>query len=223
VLAHGVRSDRSQMVERAAFLRDAGYGVLLFDSQAHGESPGQRVTFGYSESDDARAAVAEARRREAGERIGYLGVSQGGAAALLGRDPLPVDALILEAVYPSLREAIRNRLAIRIGPFAEIATPLLFAQIPLRLDIDVESNTPIAGIRRVRAPLLLIAGADDRHTLLSESRRLFDAAPAEKEIWVLPGVQHVDFHAREPAEYERRVLAFLARTLSDMPMPSARE
>jgi fermentation-respiration switch protein FrsA (DUF1100 family) len=213
VLAHAVRSDRSQMTRRATFLHDAGYGVLLFDAQAHGESTGERITFGYRESHDARAAIAEARSRLRGERVAYLGVSQGGAAALLGRDPLNVDALILEAVYPTLREAIRNRLAIRIGPLAAIATPLLVAQIPLRLGVDVESNTPIAGISRVSAPLLVIAGADDRHTLLAESRRLFDAAPGEKEIWVLPGARHVDFHAREPAEYERRVLAFLARIL----------
>jgi hypothetical protein len=45
---------------------------------------------------------------------------------------------------------------------------------------------------------------------------------------VLPAAFWIWAFAIEPAslrtrEYERRVLAFLARTLSDMPMPSARE
>ncbi len=57
VLLHGVRANRLSMVERARFLSRAGYTVLLFDFQAHGESTGQHITFGYLESMDAQAAV----------------------------------------------------------------------------------------------------------------------------------------------------------------------
>lgn len=113
VLAHSVRSNRLEMVERARFLVDAGYSALLFDAQAHGESPGEQITFGYLESRDARAAVDYLRAALPRERIGYLGVSQGGAAALLGDTPLAVDALLLEAVYPTLREATLNRTSRR--------------------------------------------------------------------------------------------------------------
>jgi fermentation-respiration switch protein FrsA (DUF1100 family) len=58
VLMHGVRGNRTSMLERARFLSHAGYAVLLFDFQAHGESPGKQITFGYLESRDARAAVS---------------------------------------------------------------------------------------------------------------------------------------------------------------------
>ena len=119
VLAHSVRSNRLEMVGRAEFLHRAGYSVLLFDQQAHGESPGVRITFGHLESRSARAAVAFLRGRLPAGPIGYLGVSQGGAAALLGSEPLAVDALVLEAVYPTLREAVVNRISIRLGPLAE--------------------------------------------------------------------------------------------------------
>jgi alpha/beta superfamily hydrolase len=51
---HGVRANRLSMVERARFLSYAGYSVLLFDFQGHGESTGQHITFGYLESKDAR-------------------------------------------------------------------------------------------------------------------------------------------------------------------------
>src|SRR5258706_1024871 len=37
VLMHGVRANRLEMVGRANFLHKAGYSVLLFDFQAHGE------------------------------------------------------------------------------------------------------------------------------------------------------------------------------------------
>src|SRR5882672_1925461 len=47
LLMHGVRANRSSMLGRARFLSQAGYSVLLFDFQAHGESTGKHITFGY--------------------------------------------------------------------------------------------------------------------------------------------------------------------------------
>jgi len=222
VLAHSVRSSRLEMVDRAAFLKRAGYSLLLFDAQAHGESPGDQITFGYLESLDARAAVSFLHAHLPGERIGYLGVSQGGAAALIGPAPLPVQAFILESVYPTLREAVVARVRIRLGPLAPFLAWPLLVQVQPRLGIDPDSVAPIEGIRHIRAPLLLIAGERDRHTPLSESRRLFEAAPQPKTFWVLPGAAHINFHRFDPLQYERRVLDFLTRTLgegADRPPP----
>lgn len=95
VLMHGVRSNRTSMLGRARFLSRAGYTVLLFDFQAHGESLGKQITFGYLESRDAVAAVRFVRARAPEERIGIIGVSMGGAAALLA-DGVQADALVLE-------------------------------------------------------------------------------------------------------------------------------
>ena len=82
---------------------------LLFDFQAHGESTGVRITFGHLEGLDAHAAVALMRERLPRERIGAIGSSLGGAAALLGPAPLPVDALVLESVYPDIRACRLSR------------------------------------------------------------------------------------------------------------------
>lgn len=201
------------MLGRAEFLHAAGYSVLLFDAQAHGESPGERITFGHLEARDARAAVDFLRSERPGEAIAYLGVSQGGAAALLGDAPLPVQALVLEAVYPTLAEAVTNRIAIRLGPLAPWLSPLLLLQLELRLGVPATAFAPIDGMPAIRAPLLLLAGDRDRHTPLEESRRLFDAAPEPKTLWILRGAAHQDFHRFDPAAYERRVLAFFDRSL----------
>jgi fermentation-respiration switch protein FrsA (DUF1100 family) len=213
ILAHSVRSTRLEMVERARFLHEAGYAVLLFDFQAHGESAGERITFGHLEARDAQAAVAFAQSELPGEALAYLGVSQGGAAALLGPSPLPVQALILEAVYPSLREAVADRIAIRLGPLGRLLAPILLLQVQPRLGVSAEALAPIDGIRHIRAPMLLIVGDQDLHTRLEESQRLFQAAPEAKSLWVIRGAAHQNFHRFAPVEYERRVLDFLARTL----------
>lgn len=213
VLAHPVRADRRSMIGRAEFLHEVGYSVLLFDAQAHGESPGDRITFGYLEALDAAAAVSFVSGQDPDSPVAFLGVSQGGASALLGPSPLAVSALVLEAVYSTIREAVANRIAIRFGEPGRLLAPLVLWQLEPRLGFAPETIAPVRGIRDVQAPLLIIAGELDRHATLEQSRTLFRAAPEPKELWVIPGAAHQDFHRLAPGEYERRVLGFLERTL----------
>jgi fermentation-respiration switch protein FrsA (DUF1100 family) len=213
VLMHGVRASRLMMVDRARFLQRAGYDVLLFDFQAHGESPGQTITFGWRESDDARAAVAFARARFTGEQVAAIGVSLGGAAVLLGREPLPVDALVVESVYPTVEDAVSNRVHHYLGPLGAIAAPLLLCQLEPRLGVTPAQLRPIEGIARVRCPLFLMSGAEDHYTTVSETRLLFAGAREPKQLWIVPRAAHVDLHALATPEYERRVLGFLESAL----------
>jgi fermentation-respiration switch protein FrsA (DUF1100 family) len=202
VLVHGIHADRRVMLPRARFLHRAGYAVLLFDLQAHGESTGDRITFGAKESRDVASAVDVIRAKAPGERLGIIAVSLGGAAVLLAPRPLDVDALIIESVYPTIGQATRNR----VGP---ILAPLLLWQLRPRLGLSPDDLRPIDHIGHVRAPIFVLSGADDRHTTPEESRAMFAAAPEPKAFWLVPGAGHEDLYAVAGPEYERRVLAFL--------------
>ncbi|MHC4513038.1 MAG: alpha/beta hydrolase [Planctomycetota bacterium] len=213
VLAHGIGGDRRAMLSRARFLRAAGYTALVFDFQAHGESPGKAITFGYRESRDVRAAVAFVRARRPGRKIGVIGQSLGGAACLIGDDPIDADALIVESVYPTLQEAVQNRMEHRLGFLGRLVTPLLTWQSRFRLGFAVDACRPIRGMRSYRGPVLIVAGAEDQSTRIEESRRMFLAAVGPKQLWVVAGAGHVDYHTAAGAEYEKRVLGFLDRYL----------
>src|SRR5579864_924903 len=117
LLLHGMGANRTSMLERARFLHARGYAVLAPDFQAEGESSGDHVTFGKLESLDAEAALAFLRDRVPGERIGVIGVSMGGAAALVGSSPLSADAMVLESVYPTFGDAVADRFGTWLGPF----------------------------------------------------------------------------------------------------------
>jgi len=214
VLMHGVHSSRLSMVPRARYLARQGYSVLLFDFQACGESIGKQVTFGRRESEDAQAAVAYVHQALPAERVGVIGVSMGGAAAVLASPPLPVDALVLESVYPSITEAIHDRIARWLGPAAVAVAPLLIAQIQSRLGFSPDALRPIDGVRAVRAPKLILAGTEDRHTTLAESERFFAAASEPKAFWPVAGAPHTDLYTYAGTLYETRVGDFLARNLS---------
>jgi len=213
VLMHGVRSNRLSMIGRARFLSQAGYSVLLFDFQAHGESSGKHITFGGLESKDARAAVQFLRENSPGEKIGLIGVSMGGAAAILASPPIEADAFVFEMVYPTINEAIDNRLTMRLGGWARVLTPLLILQQLPSLETHLTELRPIDHVSQLKAPKLFIAGADDRHTTLEESQRLYETASTPKDFWVVPGAAHVDLHNAARVEYEQRVLDFFGRNL----------
>jgi len=186
---------------------------LLFDFQAHGESTGEHITFGYLESRDALAGASFLRSNAPDERVGLIGVSMGGAAALLASPPLEVNAMVLEAVYPTIDQAISNRLTMRLGGWSGCLTPLLSWQLKPRLGVDADVLRPIDKVGKVSVPKLFIVGAEDQHTTLEESRRMFDAASEPKELWVVNGARHVDLYPLARREYEQRVLGFFEEHL----------
>jgi pimeloyl-ACP methyl ester carboxylesterase len=213
VLMHGVHANRLALLGRARFLSQAGYSVLLFDFQAHGESPGRQITFGYLESRDATAAVNYARQRLPGEKIGVIGISLGAASALLAGPPLPVNALVLESSYPTIYDATADRLAIRLGWLGKLATPLLTWQLKPRLGISVDDLKPIDCVKSISTPKFFISGTKDQDTTIAEAQSLFDAAAEPKQSWWVGGAGHVDMLAYANGEYQRRILAFLASNL----------
>jgi uncharacterized protein len=213
ILLHSIRSDRRQMLGRARFLHNAGYSVYLPDLQAHGETAGKRITWGYREARDVHTAIDFIRQKLPHQAIGIIGISLGGAAALLGDSPIDTDALILESVYSDIERAIENRLLIHLGKPGKSLAPLLCWQIESSLSIPKASLSPLTAIKNLNTPLLMIAGTADRHTTAEETRSLFEAAKAPKQLWLINGAAHENLHLYLKQEYEQRVLSFLGKYL----------
>ena len=213
LLLHPIRTDRSAMLSRARLLVRHGFSVALIDLQAHGETSGNAITFGWRESADVRSALAWLRREAPGRRVGVVGCSLGGAAVLLGPQPAGFDAVVLEAVYPRFRRAIENRVRIRLDGLAPLLTPLLLVQLGPRLDVSPADLEPIRSIARLGAPVIVVAGSRDRHTTAAESRDLFEAAVEPKRLWMVEGARHQDLLAYDRAGYEVEVVGFLRRYL----------
>ncbi|HYE73486.1 MAG TPA: hypothetical protein VEF04_09145 [Blastocatellia bacterium] len=153
------------------------------------------------------------RSRLANEKVGVIGVSLGGAAALLAQPKLNADAMVVEMVFSTLHRAITNRMEMWFGGFGESLTPLLCWQLQPRLGIDEASVCPVDRVGQVTAPLFVIGCSEDQHTKLEETQQLFAAARSPKQLWVINGASHVDPHSFARAEYEQRVLEFFAHYL----------
>jgi uncharacterized protein len=211
LLFHGVTSSRNQFRSQIGWLNAAGYAVLAIDFRGHGESDQVPRSFGLFEARDARAAYNWLKRKQGGARIGAIGVSLGGAATLLGdQGPLPVDALVLQAVYPDIRHAIRNRItAYTAGFVGDVGEPFLTYQSIIRYGVWPDKLSPLEAARQFHGRALVIGGTEDHYTPPGETRALAAALSDKAQLWFAPGLGHDSVSSADTPEYQQRVLAFL--------------
>lgn len=213
LLFHSLRSNRTLMINRAKMLWKNGYTVMLFDFQAHGESKGKNITFGYLESLDVESIYEYVKLNYPNNKVGALGISLGGAAILLRKDNKPFDAIVLEAVYPTVEEATCDRIQIRLGILAPVLTPILLSQLKMQINISKNDLKPINYIGNQNCPIFVIAGKHDKHTKISESKRLFSKAKEPKLFWEIADAEHEDFFKKQPIAYETKVLDYFDKYL----------
>lgn len=213
LLVHSMRSNRLEMLGRARFLNNQGYHVLMIDLQAHGETPGDRITFGMRESADVVAAVSYLRNTFPHDRIAAIGVTLGAAAIVLADPPPRLDAMVLESLHPTFAEAVTNRLKLHLGDAGEYFQFLLLPYFSFLLDLPVDQLNPIDRIGNIAIPVLFISGTLDRHTTQSEAKRLYDAAQSPKELWVVEGAGHYNMHTFAGKSYETHITDFLSTYL----------
>lgn len=220
LLLHGNHASRASMEQNARWLAAEGYAVLAIDFRGHGQSTARERSFGLFESRDAAAALTWLKNRQGGAPVAAVGVSLGGASCLLGDDgPLGADALVLQAVYPDIRRAIRNRLAALLpAVLADLFEPLLSFQSLPRFGFWPDRLSPVTAIRTYRGPVLVIGGEADNLTPRAETQSIFDAAPGPKDLWFAEGADHMQASSLSSDAYRQRLLAFLHRWIG---IPSA--
>ena len=83
-LLHGAGSTRTSVLDHAAVLAKAGYGVLLYDARGHGRSDGRAMDFGWFGDLDVAAAISYLvdRPEVDDDRVGVVGLSMGGEQAV---------------------------------------------------------------------------------------------------------------------------------------------
>jgi fermentation-respiration switch protein FrsA (DUF1100 family) len=143
---------------------------------------------------DARAAQAYLARRSDVDlsRLAYVGESLGTAVAVDLAVEHPPAALVLRSPFTSLSD---------VGQYH-------YPFLPVRLLLR-DRFSAIDQIRRIRVPLLVIAGGHDRIVPLENSRRLYEAAIAPKTLLVLPEADHNDYELLAGDEMVEAIVRFL--------------
>ena len=211
---HGLFRSRREVLDRAAFFRHQGYDTLVFDFRRHGKSGGERVTLGYEERRDFEGAVEFLRSTHPEAPVVLYGVSMGaGAAVLAARETPAVAAVVADSPFLNIEHTVVHHVKLYFGlPRFPVASELLwFLERRAgfdRKDFDLEAAARSLGDR----PILVIAGADDPRMPPELQKRVADASKGSQSRFVsFPGAGHGAAFRVATAEYEKEVLAFLAR------------
>lgn len=216
VIAHGVGDSLESYRELGETFHRRGHTVLLLDLRGHGGSAGRVTTLGGAEREDVRAGMRMLRARGLA-RHGFvlLGASMGAVAVLRAAAAEPdVRAVIAEAPYDTYRETAARHAELYYGlPGWLPLIPAAIAVAEWRAGFDADEVDAVAAARSVRAPLLAIVDGADPRMPEAVVRRVFDAHPGPKRLWIAPGAPHAG--AAYAPGYWPAVLGFLAIELQE--------
>jgi uncharacterized protein len=215
VISPGHKSRRESLLGIAVALWRKGFNVLVYSYRGMPGSDRAVVTMGVREVQELEAAIAFARRRVRGARIGLLGYSMGAVVSLLGAAGDPsVEALVLDSPFSDLRrvikENIRRYTLLPGAPF--VAAVGLWLR--LRHGVRIAESSPISVLSGLEPrPVFFIHGGADAVTSVHHSRQLHDAYKGPREIWVVQGAPHTGTYFSDRQLYLERVAGFFARNL----------
>jgi fermentation-respiration switch protein FrsA (DUF1100 family) len=189
---NGNAGNRAHRAPLAAALQRHGLQVLLVDYRGYGGNPGTPTENGLAADSRAAHAYLAGRPDVDASRIVYFGESLGTAVAIDLAAEHPPAALVLRSPFTSIADVGRYHY-----PF-----------LPVRLLLR-DRFAAIDQIRRIRVPLLVIAGGRDRIVPIENSRRLYDAAVAPKTLLMLPNADHNDVELIAGDEMIRAIIHFL--------------
>ena len=215
VVSPGHKGQRQAVLGICVALWRKGFNVVAYSYRGMPGSDRRRVTMGIDEVNELQAAVAFARQRVKGARIGLLGYSMGAVVSLLGAAGEPsIEALVLDSPFSDLRQLVTENVSRVLhlpgGPFVGL-TGVLFR---LRSGHSLGESSPIAMLGALEPrPLFFIHGGADLTTGVHHSRRLHDNYRGPREIWVVQGAPHTGAYFADRELYVERVAAFFGRHL----------
>lgn len=193
-------------VDEATMIARHGYGVLLVEPRGQGSSEGDLVR--WAGDLDLHAAVAYLRSRPDvdGERIGAIGFSIGGE-------------ILLEAAAQrdGIAAVVSEGAGERVGEVDTTGIERILLAAPMAVmtaSMTVFGNhgPPLPIVERIGLiaprPVFLIYADPGQGGESVRQPKYYAAADQPKQIWKVPGAAHTGGLDAQPAEYERRVIAF---------------
>jgi len=194
ILCHGMGSSKEseKLILLGRDLSARGVLALRFDFAGSGESKGTFEEVTYSGEAEDIAAAYDLVAKNGIEKVGVVGSSMGGTAALLfaANHPIAALATIAAPVHPE-KFAARFLTEQQRREWREKGF-ILYSGLRLNSTLleDVEAIDVAAAARKISAPALVLHGDRDPTVPVEEARELYAALAGPKRLVILAGAEH---------------------------------
>ncbi|MGD8403983.1 MAG: alpha/beta hydrolase [Anaerolineales bacterium] len=217
ILLHGYGSNRTAMIWHAEQMTKAGYGVLMYDERASGESEGEYRSYGWEDPRDVGGALAflSDKSEVDSNMLGIAGCSIGGQIALQGAAYYPQIGAVWADGPSTIRAQDIKKPTNPIYALLIAANYMLDWMFEIKLGIDAPA--PMLEIIDDIAPrpIMLVGGGTSMPFTGSEGDHLEiykQYAGETAELWVILEAVHCDGPIRRPEEYATKMKKFFDTT-----------
>jgi pimeloyl-ACP methyl ester carboxylesterase len=196
IYLHGSAYNIGANVNHARRFKDLGFSVLLISYRGYGQSEGDFPTEAqvYADAEAAWHYLVKQKGIKPGNIFIY-GHSLGGAVAInLAISHPDARGLIVEATFTSIIDMGRRNKLYRL--------------LPINL-ITHQRFDSISRINRLKMPVLILHGTEDKVVPFKMSRQLYEKAPTPKKLKLILGGGHNNSATVGGAEYLETVREFI--------------
>ena len=212
IILHGFMNNKDTMGAYAAMFHKIGYNTLLPDARGHGQSQGNYIGYGWREKVDVKKWAKEVIQKNGSDsKIAIFGVSMGGATTMMASGltmPRQVKAYVKDEVEHEAEDLYHLPTFPRF-PLVEVLSGIT----RLRAGYFLGDGSSIRQVAKNKRPMFFIHGEKDTFVPTKMVYDNYQASKGKKELWIVPGAKHAKSFATKPAQYQKKVKAFLNRYL----------
>lgn len=220
ICLHGYTSRGiSDYVGHSDYYMKKGFGMLLPDARAHGDSEGTYVGFGCLDRYDLVKWI-HWLLKECGEDIQILlhGTSMGGATVLMASGlelPPQVKGIISDCGFTSPKyvfsHVLRSMYHIPAFPMIQISDFINKKKAGYGLD---ECNAA-KEVRKAKIPILLIHGDADFFVPCSMCEEIYKNCASPAKMLIIKGASHAESYYKDMEAYEKALDELIEKTIKE--------
>lgn len=216
VIVHGYTDNAIRMFMIGyLYNHDLRFNVLLPDLQHHGDSEGPAIQMGWKDRLDVMQWMHIANRLYGDStQMVVHGISMGGATTMMvSGEPQPffVKCFVEDCGYTSVWDEFAHELktSFHLPSFPLMNTTSWLCQ--RKYGWNFKEASSLDQIAKCRLPMFFIHGADDTYVPTWMVYPLYEAKPAPKQLWIVPGATHAVSYKENKEEYTQKVREFVDR------------
>ena len=219
LIVHGYTDNSIRMLMIGnIYSRKMDYNILLPDLRAHGKSGGEYIQMGWKDRLDILRWI-DVSKAMYGDTTNMVihGISMGAATTMMtsGENlPANIKCFVADCGYTSAWDEFAHKLK---DDYSLPAFPLLYTTsmyTEMMEGWNFKEASALEQVKKSKSPMFFIHGDADTYVPTWMVHPLYEANPNEKELWVVPGVEHAKAYWDHTDEYVKRVSTFVGKHIN---------